>query len=679
MPMMVTKKLNAGILFALAFLFLLLFIWLRIPIADEMFDEKTGTLILDRNGRVLFFDTSEDEQYLLPRIATEKISPYFVTAVVLLEDEGFFSHNGIDHAAVFRALVQNIRAQRIVSGASTLSLQLAKNLLGHKERTWWNKWQEALYALRLETQFDKNEIFAMWANKAPFGSNIVGINAASQYYFRKSPQELSLAQATFLAGIPNNPERYSPLTHPNAATERKDRVLQLLFRNDLISEGGLIQAQNEQVDFFVRPPPIIAPHFVMRTIANLPKASVVRTTLDIGLQSQMESIIERHLDFLQGHNVGNAAAIVIENSTGAIRGYVGNADYFNENTAGQVDILRSYRQVGSTLKPFLYYLAFRDLGWTADTTILDEPVGFETAIGTEFEPKNFDLTYRGAMSVRDALAESRNIPAVRTLAEVGEGKLFALLSALEAIPLQSAADAGLSAALGAAEIRLIDLARAYAVLAREGRSLRLCLVEPCFPQSGEPILTQNLTLEITSILSDNVARVDAFGEGSALEFDFAVAAKTGTSRNFRDNFAVGYTPNFTVLVWVGNSDGSAMEEVSGITGAGPIFHEIVKATQRIYPLKMFRSPPLRTADTVTVAALRILSPLPGATFRLDPERPSDAQKIRFATNISADFVLNDESLGSGTEVLWTPQLGEHRLVVTDDEGNRAQVGFFVRD
>ncbi len=673
------QKIAAGICFTLAFASVLLFVWFRIPFADDFITQKNGHLILDRNSKVLFFDTSEADEYVLPAASVEEVAPAFVNAVLLLEDENFYRHNGIDFAAVLRALQQNIRSQKVVSGASTISLQLAKNLLGNQQRTWLHKAQEALYALRLEAQFGKEELLAMWANRAPFGSNIVGINAASQYYFHKSPRDLSLAQATYLAGIPNNPDRYSPLKHPNAALERGRDILSHLRTKGFITAADAELASDEDLVIYERPPQIAAPHFVMRIIADGLKKDIIKTSLDVGLQNQIESIVKRHLDFLGGHNARNAAVIVIENASGAIRAYIGNADFFDAKTAGQVDVLRSYRQVGSTLKPFLYYLAFRDLGWTADTIVLDEPTGFRTAIGTDFAPKNFDLTYRGEMTVRDALAESRNIPAVATLAAIGESKLFALFDALDIIPLQTAADAGLSAALGAAEIRPLDLARGFTILARDGKSLQLCSIEPCLPQLGKTILEPNLALEITNILADNVARIDAFGEESALTFDFPVAAKTGTSRNFRDNYAVGYTPIFTVLVWVGNSDGSAMQEVSGIAGAGPIFHEAIKTVTRTSSPQKFADPQPRLETTNIVAPLRILAPLAGAVFSLDAARLPTTQKIRFTTNKPATFVLDGAILGSGDEILWTPTVGEHILRVADSDNNNAEATFVVHE
>lgn len=657
---------------------LLLFIWLRIPLSHELLSVDTGTLYLDKNNKTLYFDTSFQEQYQLPLVEFRNISPYFTAAAIALEDKDFFRHRGIDFSSLSRALYQNIRSGKVISGASTLSQQLAKKILNNTDRTITNKLREMAYAIKLETQFSKEEIFAMWANRAPFSSNIVGIHAASAYFFHVRPEVLSLAQAAYLAGIPQNPEAYSPFKKPNAAKARQEYVLDILQRQQLILEQEQVFAQNETLEVNTRPPQILAPHFVIRVKGNANKTGTLRTSLDLGIQQNIESIIRRQLEFLQDHNANNAALIVIENQTGAIRAYVGNADFYDESTAGQVDVLRSFRQAGSTLKPFLYYLAFRDLDWTADTPVLDEPTSFRTALGTEFAPKNFDLGFRGEMTVRDALAESRNIPAVTTLAAIGEQKFFDLMSVLDVKPLQSAEDAGLSAALGAAEIRLIDLASAYSTLAREGKTFELCFLEPCVTQSGKQEMNKNLVLEISQVLADNVARIGAFGENSALEFDIPVAVKTGTSRNFKDNFAIGYTPAFTVLAWVGNADGSAMKEISGVTGAGPILHDTVALLSRLYPLKSFPRPAARAQSSGAVPVLRILSPLPSSQFVIDPSRAAESQKIRFATNISAHFFLDDVLLGTGEEILWIPEKGSHHLTVSDDKGNSADSRFTVK-
>jgi penicillin-binding protein 1C len=250
---------------------------------------------------------------------------------------------------------------------------------------------------------------------------------------------------------------------------------------------------------------------------------------------------------------------------------------------------------------------------------------------------------------------------VATLEKVGVEKFFQLLDVTGLTPLQSAQAAGLSAALGASEVLPLELARSYAVLARQGRSVELCYFEPCTGTAGQQVMDKDLTLEITDVLADPIARIDAFGEGSALDLPFAVAVKTGTSRNFRDNYAVGFSSGFTVLVWVGNSDGSPMQEISGVTGAGPIFHDLMVMLNDFRPGKPFARPSPRPAPRAAVEALRVLSPQPGTIFAIDPDRPADTQKIRFESNLEADFFINGVFVGSGKQQLWIPAPGKYRL------------------
>lgn len=654
------------------------FLWTQIPFAGGLLAVETGNLFTDRHGKTLFLSVDRDGEYHLPKSAFTNLSPYFVAATTTLEDQRFFEHRGIDYRSLGRALWQNARAGEVVSGASTLTWQLAKRKTGTGQRTVWNKTKEALIAKRIEANYDKGEIFAQWADQASFGGNIRGIRAASEFYFRKSPADLSLAEAAYLAGIPQSPERYSPISHPLAAKKRQESALRQMRSAGLITADELESALAQEITALDKPPPIAAPHFVIAVRALAPAATSVMTSLDLGLQQKTEAAIGKHLDLIRGHHADNAAALVIENANGAVRAFVGNADFFNTSTAGQVDMLHSYRQPGSTLKPFIYYLAFRDLGWSADTVVIDEPRTFFTDLGTPFAPKNFDLAYKGEMTVRAALGQSRNVPAVATLHQVGVEKFFQLLKDIGTSPLQTAEQAGLAAALGAAEVLPIELARAYAVLARQGRSIELCFFEPCVGTAGRQVMDKSLTLELTEILSDQIARIDAFGEDSALDLPFAVAVKTGTSRNFRDNYAVGYSNTFTVLVWVGNSDGSPMREIAGVTGAGPIFHDLMVMLNEYRPAQPFATAAPRAAATKTPDVLRILSPQPGTIYALDLQRDRVDQKIKFESNRPVEFVLNGISLGQGKEYFWLPTAGEHRLEARSPGLPPAVTDFVVR-
>jgi penicillin-binding protein 1C len=648
-------------------LLLCFWFWIHTPLDPKLFLQEYGQVFTDKHGEILFFNTSKDDKYILPPTDFSEISLPFIKAVLVLEDDNFFAHGAVDTPAIFRAAFQNMASGEIVSGASTISQQLAKKILKHKKRTLKNKGEETLLALRIEAQFSKEEIFSLWANHAPFGGNIVGISAASEYYFHKSPKDLSLAQSAYLAGIPQNPQQFSPLSpHKNNKIVQKkiQKTLNKMIKKEFIDAREAKRAQQEILAPFQKPPTILAPHLVLYLQQFFPKTHFIQLSIDIGIQSRIERIVEKHLHFLQNHHIKNAAVIVIENKTGAVRAYLGNRNYFEEKNSGKVDILRSFRQSGSTLKPFVYYLTFQNFGWTSETKILDEPISFESSFGTPFAPKNFDLNYRGEITVREALAESRNIPAVSALSKIGEKKFQEFLSALDVTFLQQENDAGLGTALGASEMKPLDIAKLYTLLAREGETFFLCFIGICPEQRGEQILKRQLVLELTDILSDNNARTASFGTNSPLSFLYPVAAKTGTTRNFRDNYTVGFTTEYTVLVWVGNADGSPMKDVSGITGAGFIFHDILDILSDISPPQEFPLPDTREdTSNSSIQEFRILSPLQGQRYSMDPSRPPKYQKILFETTKEGEFFIDGKKIGSGKKIFWTPIIGSHSLSV----------------
>lgn len=669
-PMNKTKIIAFGSLLLSFFLFVFWGWGTFHSLSEDILSQQYGQHFVDRNGQTLALFTSDQDEYRLQEVDFADMPISFVLAVLALEDDNFFAHGAVDVPAVFRAFFQNLAAGEVVSGASTITLQLAKKMLGNSQRTLKNKIREAILAFRLEKQFSKEEIFGLWANHAPFGGNIVGLSAASELYFRKSPKHLSLAQSAYLASIPNNPVRYSPQTNPELLNKRKEYALLKMFQHNFIDENEFQAAFQEVLEPLFNTSSLKAHHLVLFIRQQLPDVSSLMLSIDLGLQQKIESIINRYIVLLSGKNAKNAAAIVIENSTGAVRAYVGNADFSSVETDGQVDMLRSFRQVGSTLKPFVYYLAFRDLAWGSETIVLDEPVGFNTSVGTIFAPKNFDLEYRGEMTVRQALAQSRNVPAVSTLSRMGEKKFKVFLESLGGEFLLSQDDAGLSSVLGASEMRLLDLARMYVLLAREGEDFFFCFVGVCPEQQGDQVLKKSLALEITDILADNSARIEAFGEESPLASDFPLAAKTGTSRNFRDNYTVGYTPEYTVLVWVGNADGSPMREVSGITGAGPIFQDIINILPR--SSAGFSLPqPREFKNNAGFSSLRILQPLPGAQYSVDASRSLVDQKLQFEASAEAEFFVDGISIGSGSEVFWLPENGSHLLEVKNADGTES--------
>lgn len=650
--------------------------YLHFPIALSAFDREQSLIITDRAGGKMYeilSNNSEKSQ----EINYKSVSPYFFQALIATEDQRFYRHQGVDFFGVLRALRDNLAAGKVVSGASTISQQVAKSLLSHQKRGLKEKLAEIALALRLEKQLAKEEILELYINKVSFGDIYTGIESASFGIFGKTAKNLDLAEAAFLAGVLKSPTRYSPFNAFEAAKKRQVFVLRRMQEEGLISAAEEATAVAEELIILSRKNRIEAPHFVFfvlnsysETIKELmqKRQKTVKTTLNLALQKQIERIIESHLRLIGAqHNISNAAALVFEVESGKIRAMVGSKDFFDHEIAGEVNILTAPRQVGSTLKPFLYLLAFQSLGWHGATTILDEPVGFDTTLSAAWEPKNYDLAFRGEVSVRAALAQSLNIPAAKTLQAVGAKRFIAFLADFGIkIPAEEG-DYGLSVALGTPSIRPLDLARAYGILARGGRDLVLQVFEDDKTEtSARQVADREKAWEIIDIMSDKKARIDAFGEDSPLDFSFPVAAKTGTTRNFRDNYAIGFTPQIVVLVWVGNADGTPMREVSGITGAGPLLNKIMNLAMRDYQQTGFEKPSATETGAATdfgeeVGGLRVLYPLAGSRFKIDPTLPPTAQKIRFTANEACSWFLGGEALGEGEEVFWTPRRGDHVL------------------
>lgn len=657
--------------FVISLVFFGFWFFLRSPLFLSLPPESPR--IFDTRDTLLFWGLSENDEYFW-KIPFSEISPHFVVAATLAEDARFWEHGGFDGLSMIRALGQNLLSGSVVSGASTLTQQVAKNILDNPPRTIPQKIRELFVALHLEAQLSKEEIFASWANRASFSGNIRGVEAASRLFFNVPAHSLTPAQAAFLAAIPQNPSRKM-----NQIQVRQQRILEKMQKEGFLTSAEFDAAITEEIPnnrFF---PQNLAPHFSQFLQEQFPDETDFHSSLDLRLQQKAEQILRGNLKILSAHNAGNAAILAFENATGAIKIWIGSADFSNASLDGEVDVLRSFRQVGSTLKPFLYLRAFQKMNWSSETEILDEPRNFPVDFGNFFEPKNYDLDFRGVLTVRSAIAESRNVPAVSTLEQIGVSDFVAFLRGLGADFLSDMPeDYGLGIALGSAEMRLMSLAKIYGILARNGQDFELCSSKNCPIQDGREFLNKNIVLEMTDILSDNSARVPSFSENSALSFSFPVAAKTGTTRNFDDNFVVGYTPDFTVLVWVGNADGASMNGVSGISGAGPIFHDVVSLLAEEYLPRSFEKPlppppnlPSPTEphletpkkENPSFSSLRILSPLSGSRFTIDVSRPISAQKIAFETSTSAEFFLDGEQIFSGTRFLWIPEKGRHLLRV----------------
>jgi penicillin-binding protein 1C len=533
----------------------------------------------DRNGELLQEVLSQNSTRSV-YVKREKVSPYFIDAIIAAEDKNFYRHKGIDSWAVLRAAWQNIRSGEIVSGASTITLQLSR-MIDPASRTILNKIQEAYRAYRMEAGMDKDAILAEYINRLPMGGNLYGIESAARTYFGISSNDLTLTQATFLAAIPNAPNRLNPYHNLTEIKHRQKLILERMVGLGMIPDKRVAGVLKEKVLLKPQKANFLAPHFVFNLMENLPnKSQMVLTTIDNNLQKMVARQISEVLSNLKFYHVTNAAVLLVDNHTGDVLAYAGSADYFNYDHSGQVDGIRALRQPGSTLKPFLYLLAMEE-GFHPATLISDLPTHYRMPEGV-YSPKNYSESFHGPVRLREALANSLNVPAVRTLAKIGVDKFLTRLREYRFDSLGETADHyGVGLALGGAEVSLYELTRAYSCLARSGNFHSLREISKLdgkrFSSSSgnRKISLDQYNYLIAHILSDHYARTSEFGFRSVLNLPFPCAVKTGTSFRFCDNWTVGYTTDFTLGVWVGNFDHSPMMRVSGITGAGPLFAKIM--------------------------------------------------------------------------------------------------------
>jgi penicillin-binding protein 1C len=569
------------------------------PLPDGLLDYRplTSVKLLDREGNLLRELRSAQDGRSTP-IPTEDISPSVRAAFLAAEDHRFDGHLGVSPTAILRAARQNLKAGKVVAGGSTISQQLARTLIP-RERTFLGKLQEALWAMRLEAHLTKAQILTQYLNRVPFGNNTFGLEAAAQLYFGKRARHLSLGQAAMLASIPRGPTAYDPYRRPWQLEERRAWVLNRLEKTELIAADLVASARTEPLDLTTFSSTFRAPHFVEFVAARLDtwglgQAAVIQTSLDPKLQPQVEEQIAQEVGRLNERRVSSAASLVVDNATGEVLAYAGSADFFNDAIGGQNDGIQMKRQPGSALKPFIYAEAFTR-GYTPATVIPDLDTAFNAPKGS-YTPKNYDRRLHGPVRAREALANSYNVPAVRVADDVGIGNALGVLRAAGFDSLKAGAEHyGLGLALGNGEVSIWEAARAYSGLSRGGvvrplvpvlRAWKADGTELAIPRELKPrrFAEPRAVALVTHILSDNAARARAFGLDNPLRLPFPAASKTGTSKGYSDNWTVGFTKERTVAVWAGNFDGTPMIQVSGITGAGPIFKRVMtRAMKNIVP------------------------------------------------------------------------------------------------
>lgn len=595
----------------------------------RLFEERKitqSTKIYDRTGETLLFDVHKDIRRTIVSSLAE-VDTDIQNATIAIEDDRFYTHAGIEPTAILRAVLVNLGLREGYSGqgGSTITQQVIKMALLSPEKTITRKVKEWILAVRLERVMSKEQILTLYLNEAPYGGNIYGVEEAARAFFGKSAKDVTLAEAAYLAALPQAPTLYSPFGSNRSLLEkRKELILRRMRELGMIDDAAYAAARKEEVKFI--PPTergIQAPHFVMFVREQLAKkygedvlnegGLRVITTIDVELQKAAEEIVKKHaLENAKKFNASNAALVALDPNTGEILAMVGSRDYFDTEIDGNYNIATALRQPGSAFKPLVYAAGF-EMGYTPKTVVFDVPTQFSTrcdAFGNPqgsarmedcYMPVNYDGNYRGPMTLKNALAQSVNVPAVKMLYLVGIDRALDIAKRFGITTLTDKGRYGLTLVLGGGEVSLLELTSAYGVFATEGKRFpyqsvlrvedRFGTVLEEYAPKGVDVLQPEVARNISDILSDNDARAPAFGNRSYLYFpDHQVAVKTGTTNDYRDAWIVGYTPSLVVGAWAGNNDNSPMEKrVAGFIVA-PLWNEFfLKAFEKI-PNERFISP-----------------------------------------------------------------------------------------
>ncbi len=698
-----------------------------VPFPDEALAHLPVSVVLaDRHGEPLRVRLGAGGFDCRPGYVPDP-EDWIVQALVAAEDRRFWDHAGVDPLALLRAVGQNLLHGRRISGASTLSTQVIR-MAQPRRRTLSTKAIEAFRAFQMERRYDKRHILAHYLDRAPFGGNIVGIEAAAQRYFGRNAAELSLAEAALLAGLPQSPSRLRPDRHPERAKRRQAYVLDRMEACGFITARQRRDALAQPLDPRPGVYPFRAPHFCDLVGVPAPPSAggAVRTTLDSGLQSLAEETLRRRLGSLAANG---GAVVVIEVATGAVRALVGSPDYADPR-AGQVNGAIAPRAAGSTLKPFAYALAMDRGLVTPATQLADVPLRFR-----DFDPRNFSLDFRGLVGTREALVLSLNLPAIEIHRRVGQERLLATLRDLGLTTLDRTPDHyGIGLVLGGAEVRLLELANAYAALARRGDWAPLRFVESAAPPSTRPVFSPEAAWLVGDILSGDERAMDATGHAADVRLP-VMAWKTGTSAGLRDAWTVAWNPDVVIGVWVGNADGTASDGLVGRLAATPVAWDLAR---RLYPGNVgpaFARPPgivpreaclasgcvpgphcahrtedwaiarvsrhdpcpvhrhgpepvwptavaaffnrrAAPAEETPSASLRILSPARGSVFRQMPDDETTWQRLALdaatdRANETLHWFVNDRPVGqsrSGQPLFWPLEPGTHQIVCATPRG-----------
>ncbi len=593
----------------------------QLPPPDQLSDRVKGLFvssqIYDRNGALLY-ELIDPHGGRRQEVPLDRISRYVILATIDTEDAYFYKHPGFDPLGLVRVFYYAFTEREFVSGGSTITQQVARNLVLSEEertqRTLKRKIREIVLASEISRRYSKDDILAFYLNSANYGNLAYGIQAAAQTYFAKDAADLTLAEASFLSGLPQSPANYDVFGGGKEAALRRHRsVLALMVEQGDVTQAQADAAAAEIAAYEFKLPEtftvIPAPHFVVYVRGLIEEqygtevyhtSLKIYTTLDMRLQKIAEEVAREQINdpTIKDKHVTNAALLALDAHSGEILAMVGSVDFYNADIQGQVNMTTAPRQPGSSIKPLTYIAAF-EKGWTPSTLVWDVPVKFVNQYGQEYDPKNYDRRFHGPVTVRTALANSYNVPAVKAL-EFVTLPTFLERARQAGITTLTQPYYGLALTLGGGEVPLIEMAGLYQAFANGGRRIPPAAIKRVMrgseavydyqPPQGEPIFLPQHAYLITSILSDNAARTPAFGQNSPLKLSRPAAAKTGTTDDYRDNWTMGYTPDMVVGVWVGNADNSPMQGTTGLTGAAPIWHAFFERALEGQPVKDLERP-----------------------------------------------------------------------------------------
>ncbi len=598
-------SLFTSIVFSLIFLLISYgvydFVFKDLPSATDLSNKEQNltTRILDRNGQLLYRIYEDENRTLIP---LEAVSKDLINATIAIEDQNFYQHFGFSVLGILRAFMSNVASEK-TQGGSTITQQLVKSRLLSSERTLQRKLREVLLALVVEGAYEKNEILEMYLNTVPYGGSTYGIEEAAWRYFNKKARDLTLAESALLAGLPQAPSLYSPFgANPEIARSRQADVLRRMVEDGYISQIQADEARAEKLIFREDVVDIKAPHFVMyvkKLLAEMYGEDLVakgglevKTSLDLNLQEEAQKIVSDEISRLKNLKITNGAVLVSNPKTGEILAMVGGANYFDFTHDGQVNVVVRPRQPGSSIKPLTYALAFEQ-GKKPSDLIEDSSITYQIAGSRPYTPRNYDGRFHGMVTLREALASSYNIPAVKLLAELGVQNLIDKGQELGISTWTDRSRFGLSLTLGAGEVLMLDMAEVFSAFANLGYPVQANAFLEIKNSKGQILYRNHCAIDggncytslklsprvayiISDILSDNRARMNTFGSYSVLNIpNQQIAVKTGTTNSMKDNWTIGYTTDRLVATWVGNNDNTPMSYVaSGITGASPIWNKI---------------------------------------------------------------------------------------------------------